>query len=147
MFYPPFASGRIFAQSLYILSCTKDKFYILGIASTEWLIILGTLLRGLFNSMTILRQDILIVPVSGIPSPTETGGSGSAATKAKVDSEGAPTARILGSALYPPSAGVPDNLPLVSQTHWPTTGYHKNQYSSYYPHDPAYWYRLAGKLL
>ena len=101
----------------------------------------------LFNSIPILRQDIFIVPVSGIPSTTETGGSGSAATKAKVNSEGAPTARILGSALYPPSGGVPDNLPLVTQTHWPTTGYHKNQYSSYYPHDPAYWYRLAGKLL
>jgi len=101
------------------------------------------MLKSLLSSFQDLTAAQASVKVSGIPSTTETGGSGSAATKAKVDSEGAPTARILGSALYPPSAGVPDNLPLVSQTHWPTTGYHKNQYSSYYPHDPAFWYRLA----
>jgi len=101
------------------------------------------MLKSLLSSFQDLTAAQASVKVSGIPSTTETGGSGSAATKAKVDSEGAPTARILGSALYPPSGGVPDNLPLVSQTHWPTTGYHKNQYSSYYPHDPTYWYRLA----
>jgi len=101
------------------------------------------MLKSLLSSFQDLTAAQASVKVSGIPSTTETGGSGSAATKAKVDSEGAPTARILGSALYPPSGGVPDNLPLVSQTHWPTTGYHKNQYSSYYPHDPAFWYRLA----
>merc|ERR1719356_1418000 len=101
------------------------------------------MLKSLLSSFQDLNAAQTSVKVSGIPITTETGGSGSGGTKAKVDSEGAPTARILGSALYPPSGGVPDNLPLVSQTHWPTTGYHKNQYSSYYPHDPAYWYRLA----